>query len=168
MIKYYEALQGVVRSTPSKASIRTKCIAHRCRLYHQTIFGRAGFAIISITGASRTHRSHTASFSCVLTVLVSEVVIRFTFRRRSFSTITTLQTSYHFLFFRIKGCLSSGIAFKASCQQQGSAKKTNNEQFILCWRFQSTSPQHYFLRRANLNPICISLSLAFTCIYQCA
>ena len=36
MIKYYEALQGVVRSTPSKASIRTKCIAHRCRLYHQT------------------------------------------------------------------------------------------------------------------------------------
>ena len=29
MIKFYQALQGVIRSTPSKASIRTTCIAHR-------------------------------------------------------------------------------------------------------------------------------------------
>jgi len=72
-------LQGVVRSTPSKASIRTKCIAHRLQAVSPNHIGRAGFAIISITGASRTHRSYTASFSCVLTVLVSEVVIRFTF-----------------------------------------------------------------------------------------
>ena len=90
------------------------------------------------------------------------------FRWRSISTIPTLQTSYHFRCFRIKGCLSSGIAFQASCQQQGSAKKTNNGQFVLCWRFQSTSPQRNSIRRANLYPICISLSLAFTCIYQCA
>jgi hypothetical protein len=40
------------------------------RLYHQTIFGRAGFAIISITGASRTYRSHTASFTYMLTGLI--------------------------------------------------------------------------------------------------
>ena len=123
--------------------------------------GRAGFAIISITGVSHAYTGPIRSGNPVQWRIPCGVVFRLTFRRRSFSTITTLQTSYHFRFFRIKGCLSSGIAFKASCQQQGSAKKTNNGQFDLCWRFQSTSPQHYILRRANLYPICAACACLF-------
>jgi hypothetical protein len=91
--------------------------------------GRAGFAIISITGyhantgPTQQGCPMSSRYSC-------EVVIRVTFAERSRPTITTSQTSYHFRFFRIKGCLSSGTAFQASCAQwQGSAKKTNNEQF---------------------------------------
>ena len=127
--------------------------------------GRAGFAIISITGVSHAYTGPIRTSNPVQWRIPCGVVFRLTFRRRSFSTITTLQTSYHFRFFRIKGCLSSGIAFKASCQQQGSAKKTNNGQFDLCWRFQSTSPQRNYNRRANLDLVYFALFSLCFCLY---
>ena len=49
------------------------------RMFNPIQIGRAGFAIISITGASYTHRTNTARLPCVPTGLVAEVVIRFTF-----------------------------------------------------------------------------------------
>ena len=107
--------------------------------------GSAGFAIISITGVSHAYKGPIRSGNPVQWRIPCGVVFRLTFRRRSFSTITTLQKY---------SLVTIGRSFQASCQQQGSAKKTNNGQFVLCWRFQSTSPQHYNNRRANLYPIC--------------
>ena len=55
--------------------------------------GRAGFAIISITGVSHAYTGPIRSGNPVQWRIPCGVVIRLTCRRRSFSTITTLQTS---------------------------------------------------------------------------
>lgn len=90
--------------------------------------GRAGFAIISIT----SHHADTGPTQqgCPVSSRLSyEVVIRVTLRRAFSANHYDFANVISLPCFRIKGCLSSGIAFQASCQQQGSAKKTNNEQF---------------------------------------
>ena len=118
--------------------------------------GRAGFAIISITGVSHAYTGPIRSGTPVQWRIPCGVVFRLTFRRRSFSTITTLQKY---------SLVTIGCSFKASCHQQGSAKKTNNGQFDLCWRFQSTSPQRNYNRRANLNLVYFALLSLCFCLY---
>ena len=118
--------------------------------------GRAGFAIISITGVSHAYTGPIRSGTPVQWRIPCGVVFRLTFRRRSFSTITTLQKY---------SLVTIGRSFQASCQQQGSAKKTNNGQFDLCWRFQSTSPQRNYNRRANLNLVYFALLSLCFCLY---
>ena len=118
--------------------------------------GRAGFAIISITGVSHAYTGPIRSGTPVQLRIPCGVVFRLTFRRRSFSTITTLQKY---------SLVTIGRSFQASCQQQGSAKKTNNGQFDLCWRFQSTSPQRNYNRRANLNLVYFALLSLCFCLY---
>ena len=118
--------------------------------------GRAGFAIISITGASHAYTGPIRSGNPVQWRIPCGVVFRLTFRRRSFSTITTLQKY---------SLVTIGRSFQASCQQQGSAKKTNNGQFDLCWRFQSTSPQRNYNRRANLDLVYFALLSLCSCLY---
>ena len=118
--------------------------------------GRAGFAIISITGVSHAYTGPIRSGNPVQWRIPCGVVFRLTFRRRSFSTITTLQKY---------SLVTIGCSFKASCHQQGSAKKTNNGQFDLCWRFQSTSPQRNYNRRANLDLVYFALFSLCFCLY---
>ena len=118
--------------------------------------GRAGFAIISITGVSHAYTGPIRSGTPVQWRIPCGVVFRLTFRRRSFSTITTLQKY---------SLVTIGRSFQASCQQQGSAKKTNNGQFDLCWRFQSTSPQRNYNRRANLDLVYFALLSLCFCLY---
>ena len=118
--------------------------------------GRAGFAIISITGVSHAYTGPIRSGNPVQWRIPCGVVFRLTFRRRSFSTITTLQKY---------SLVTIGRSFQASCQQQGSAKKTNNGQFDLCWRFQSTSPQRNYNRRANLDLVYFALFSLCSCLY---
>ena len=118
--------------------------------------GRAGFAIISITGVSHAYTGPIRSGNPVQWRIPCGVVFRLTFRRRSFSTITTLQKY---------SLVTIGRSFQASCQQQGSAKKTNNGQFDLCWRFQSTSPQRNYNRRANLDLVYFALFSLCFCLY---
>ena len=118
--------------------------------------GRAGFAIISITGVSHAYTGPIRSGNPVQWRIPCGVVIRLTFRRCSFSTITTLQKY---------SLVTIGCSFKASCHQQGSAKKTNNGQFDLCWHFQSTSPQRNYNRRANLDLVYFALFSLCFCLY---
>ena len=61
--------------------------------------GRAGFAIISITGVSHAYTGPIRSGTPVQWRIPCGVVFRLTFRRRSFSTITTLQTSSPILWY---------------------------------------------------------------------
>ena len=118
--------------------------------------GRAGFAIISITGVSHAYTGPIRSGNPVQWRIPCGVVFRLTFRRRSFSTITTLQKY---------SLVTIGRSFKASCHQQDSALKTNNEQFDLRWRFQITSPQCNYIRRTNLNLIYFALFSLCFCLY---
>ena len=52
------------------------------------------------------------------------MTIRLTFAERSQPTIPTSQTSYHVRFFRIRGCRSKGLAFKASCAERRLARRS--------------------------------------------
>ncbi len=63
---FYQGDCNELRSTPIWASIQ-KTFARRFQAVPPNPFqGRAGFAIISITGVSRSHRVHTARHSCVM------------------------------------------------------------------------------------------------------
>ena len=75
--------------------------------------GRAGFAIISITGVSHAYTGPIRSGTPVQWRIPCGVVFRLTFRRRSFSTITTLQTSSPILWYaRLRHPASSRVVQK--------------------------------------------------------
>ena len=114
---FYSILQRAVRSTPywRRSKLRPVDIASRVSGYFTEPNWKSRFCYHLYYQRSRTHRTQNSQALLHISGSPSRLSSASLFRRRSVSTIPTSQTSNLFQFFRIKGCLSSGIAFKASC-----------------------------------------------------
>lgn len=89
-----KGIRWAVRSTPLSALIQHTRIRVAVSLYYQTVIGRTGFAIISITGISRTYKTHTDRHSHTLMDLILRLssisLAKLTNAHTSAASITTL------------------------------------------------------------------------------